>query len=140
MLPALYRVSSASRPVSIVLAEDHAELRELLARELETEGVLVDSVADGESAIARALDPRFPTDAVVTDIQMPRKTGIDVLRTLRTSGLATPVILLTAFVEDVDRDEIERFGGAVLLQKPFDFDDLRTALRNLHTIARLRRR
>lgn len=141
MLHGLHRLEvAAPRPLSILLAEDHPEFRELLARELESDGLLVDCVADGDAALARLLDARFRPDAVVSDVRMPGKTGIDILRALRGSGLTTPVILLTGFGHCVDRAAIEAFGGAVLLEKPFDVDDLRTALRNLPAIARLRRR
>lgn len=141
MLHVVHRVTAAPlRPISILLAEDHADFRELLARELESDGVLVDCVADGDAALARLLDGRLRPDAVVSDVRMPGKSGVDVLRALRRAGLTIPVILLTGFGQSVSRLEIESFGGAVLLEKPFDFDDLRTALENLPSIARLRAR
>lgn len=128
----------AARPLSILLAEDHVEFRELLARTLEADGALVDCVADGEMAIARVLQARFRPDVVVTDVRMPRKTGVDLIQAIRRAGLTIPVILFTGFGQSINRAEVEAFGGAVLLEKPFDFDDLRTALRNLPSIARLR--
>jgi len=127
-------------PLSILLAEDHAEFRELLARELEVDGLLIDCVADGEAAINRVLEARFRPDAVVSDIRMPGRTGIDLLKGIRAAGLTIPVILITGFGQSAKQGEVEKFGGAVLLEKPFDIDDLRTALRNLPAIARLRPR
>lgn len=132
------RTTESKRPLSILLAEDDAEFRELLARELEVEGVLVDCVADGDMALARVLGARFRPDAVVSDVRMPRATGLDVLRDIRRAGLTIPVILLTGFGQSVELAEIDALGGAVLLEKPFDLDDLRIALRNLPSIARLR--
>lgn len=126
------------RPLSVLLAEDHAEFRELVARSLEADGAVVDCVPDGQAALSRLLEGRFRPDVVVSDVRMPVASGLDVLRSLRRAGLTIPVILLTGFGESVSQDEVEAFGGAVLLEKPFDFDDLRTALRNLPSIARLR--
>lgn len=134
------RTAPSLRPISVLLAEDHGEFRELLARELESDGVLVECVADGDAAMARVLDARLRPDAIVSDVRMPGKTGIEILRALRAAGLTIPVILLTGFGESVSRLEVESFGGAVLLEKPFDFDDLRTALENLPSITRLRPR
>lgn len=122
----------------VLLAEDQDEFRELLARGLEADGAIVESVGDGQAALARIFEGRFRPDVVVTDVRMPRKSGIDVLRDVRAAGLTIPVILLTGFGESVERSAIESFSAAVLLEKPFDFDDLRTALWNLPSIARLR--
>ena len=141
MLHALHRgILADSRPLSILLAEDHAEFREILARALEADGALVDCVPDGEAALARLFEGRFRPDVVVSDVRMPGKTGIDLLHALRRAGLTIPVVLLTGFGESGDRREVESFDGAILLEKPFDFDDLRTALRNLPSIAQLRTR
>lgn len=141
MLHAHHRtVAGATRPLSILLAEDHAEFRELIARALEADGAFVDCAPDGEAALARLFEARFRPDVVVSDVRMPGKTGIDLLHALRWAGLTIPVVLLTGFGDSVDRRAVESFQGAILLEKPFDFDDLRTALRNLPSIARLRTR
>jgi len=140
MLHSLYRPTEATRPLSVLLAEARFEHRELLARGLEAEGALVDCVEDGDVALARILEGRFRPDVVVSDVRMPGKTGLDLLRALRGAGLTIPVILLSGFGQAARRAEVEAYGGAVLLEKPFDFDDLHTALRNLPSIARLRAR
>jgi len=141
MLYAHHRTpAGATRPLSILLAEDHDEFRELIARALEADGALVECVRDGEAALAKLFEERARPDVVVSDIRMPGKTGLDLLRALRREGLTMPVVLLTGFGQSVDRQEVESFEGAILLEKPFDFDDLRTALRNLPSIASLRTR
>lgn len=136
--PHARQAASAVRPVFVLLAEDQDEFRELLARGLEADGAVVDCVADGAAALTRLFELRFRPDVIVSDVRMPRKTGIDVLRAVRAAGLTIPVILLTGFGQSVSRKEIEAFPATVLLEKPFDLDDLRTALRNLPSIARLR--
>lgn len=127
-----------SRPVSVVLAEDHDELRELLARALEADGALVTAVPDGEAASMQLATHDLP-DVLVTDVRMPGRTGIELLRDIRRKGCSIPVVLITGFGDTVDASEVAALGGAVVLEKPFDFDDLRTALRNLDSIARLPR-
>lgn len=123
--------------LTVLLAEDHLEFRELVARALEADHAIVDCVEDGSAAINKLIQQRFRPDVVVTDVRMPNKTGIDILRALRAANLTIPVILLTGFGQAIDRSAIEGLGGFIILEKPFDFDDLRTALRNLAIIKRL---
>ena len=130
----------APRPLNILLAEDHVEFRELLARRLERDGAQVECVANGDAALARIFQGRFRPDVVLSDVRMPGKTGVDVLRDVRAAGLTIPIILFTGFGQGGERKAIEAFRGAVLLEKPFDFDDLRTALHNLPCVERLHAR
>ncbi len=130
--------ADAISPLSILLAEDHDEFRELLACLLEADGARVQAVHDGVAALATLRSARHRFDVVVSDVRMPGKSGIDLLHALRADGCTLPVILLTGFGESVARSQVEAAEGAVLIEKPFDFDDLRTALRNLSLIARLR--
>jgi len=122
---------SAARPLSVLLAEDQGELRELLARGLESDGACVECVSDGAAALELLFDDRFRPDVVVSDVRMPGFTGVEVLRAMRTAGLTTPVVLFTGFGHAVSPEELGELGGAALLEKPFDFDDLRTALLHL---------
>jgi CheY-like chemotaxis protein len=132
--------SPASRPLFILLAEDQADLREILARRLEADGAIVESVPDGQEALTRIFGARFRPDVIVSDVRMPKKTGLDVVHAVRAAGLSIPVILVTGFGQSVSRQEIDALPGTVLLEKPFDFDDLRTAVWNFSSIARLHSR
>ena len=67
---------------------------------------------------------------ILSDLRMPRQTGLEVLRRLRGQGLDTPFILMTGFGEDELAREAERLH-AVVLQKPFWIDELLGALRRL---------
>ena len=72
---------------------------------------------------------RIP-DLVVSDVRMPGQTGLDVVRTLRSWGWTTPVILITAFGDESTKCEAQSAGATVLFSKPFDLDDLRTAVQH----------
>ncbi len=69
-------------------------------------------------------------DVIVSDIRMPICTGLQILAALREAHWRTPVILMTAFGDEATRKHAQRLG-AVLFDKPFDVDDLRTAVANL---------
>jgi DNA-binding response OmpR family regulator len=78
--------------------------------------------------------PLGPPDAIIMDVRMPGYSGIHILAALRAAQWSTPVILITAFGDARVHEEGARLGAAVVFDKPFDIDDLRTALLNLERI------
>ena len=78
----------------ILIAEDEKSLNRIIKKRLEAEGYSVDSCFDGEEAMLFLSTGEF--DAMVLDIMMPKLNGIEVLKSLRSSGDNTPVIFLTA--------------------------------------------
>lgn len=99
----------------ILLADDDVELCEMVKEYLIAEGFTVDTVHDGDAALARATSGDF--DLIVLDVMMPRRNGLDVLRELRARA-ATPVLMLTARGEDVDSIIGLELGADDYLAKP----------------------
>jgi len=99
----------------ILLADDDVELGEMLSQYLGAEGFAVDTAHDGETALAKARSGNY--DLVVLDVMMPRLSGFDVLRELRTKSLM-PVLMLTARGEDVDSIVGLELGADDYLAKP----------------------
>jgi len=118
---------------TILLAEDDEEMRAMIAKALRRDGHVVLEAADG-GALARRIAKRRHDDAsvdlVITDVRMPGCSGLEVLESLREDDYDLPVILMTAFPEPSTRERAEALG-AILFAKPFDLDDLRTAITNL---------
>ena len=112
----------------VMVVEDDAELRSLLARGLAEEGFEVLGVSDGSGALRR-YDDRF--DALVIDVGLPDADGRDVCHALRARGATVPVLFLTA--ADAVTDRLAGFGagGDDYLTKPFHFDELVARLRVL---------
>jgi two-component system response regulator MprA len=112
----------------VMVVEDDAELRSLLARGLAEEGFEVLGVSDGSGALRR-FDDRF--DALVIDVGLPDADGRDVCHALRARGSTVPVLFLTA--ADAVTDRLAGFGagGDDYLTKPFHFDELVARLRAL---------
>jgi DNA-binding response OmpR family regulator len=112
----------------LIVVEDDAELRSLVARGLEEEGFAVTAVGDGAAALAAA---REAADALVVDIGLPDADGRDVCQALRAQGVSAPVLFLTA--RDTVTDRLAGFsaGGDDYLAKPFHFDELVARLRAL---------
>ena len=125
-----------ARPAHVILAEDDPELRRLLREALEAHGYEVTEVPDGGRflvCVARELKgPRHetPYDLILSDVRMPVCTGLQIVEALRQAHWYLPVILMTAFADDSTRAGATR-AGAVLVDKPFDVDELMAAVTDI---------
>lgn len=111
----------------ILLAEDERELSDALAAILKHDGYSVDPVYDGQSAVDYGLADNY--DALVLDILMPKKSGLDALRELRAAGVSTPVLLLTALGQTEDKVAGLDSGADDYLTKPFASAELLARVR-----------
>ena len=102
--------------VRVLIVEDDPNVAEVVARYLEREGYLVETVADGAEGLARALDD--PPDLVVLDLMLPSMGGLEVCRRLRAEA-PVPVIMLTARGEEADRIAGLELGADDYVAKPF---------------------
>jgi DNA-binding NarL/FixJ family response regulator len=126
-------MKTETRPVRVLLADDHgilrAGLRALLGNEPDME--VVGEAADGEEAVAQAaaLDP----DVIVLDIAMPRLDGLEAARRIRDRGLRAKILILTVHAEERYLLPVLRAGGSGYVQKSQADTDLLDAIR---TVAR----
>jgi DNA-binding response OmpR family regulator len=126
-----------SRPPRIVLAEDDLEMRRFIASALAKDGYDLVEARSGDELfdllMTQLRNPSLaqPVALIISDLRMPGLTGLQVLAELRASDWATPFILITAFGGEETRDRAVRQGAAAVFDKPFDIDDLRTAVVNL---------
>jgi two-component system, OmpR family, response regulator QseB len=114
----------------VLLIEDDGILGDGLKVGLEQIGWAADWVRDGASAQSALEVDQF--DAVVLDLGLPKKPGIEVLRWLRGRGDDTPVLILTATDGVADRVTALDAGADDYVSKPFDLDELCARLRALH--------
>lgn len=113
----------------ILLVEDEPGLQLALSDRLEAEGYLVESVGDGEVALQRATEEPF--DLIVLDVMLPGRDGFDVARTVRQRGVQTPILMLTARGQVVDRVVGLKLGADDYLVKPFEVAELLARLEAL---------
>jgi DNA-binding response OmpR family regulator len=117
--------------VRLLLIEDDRKAARLLARGLQEEGWVVDVAATGEAGDELASVNEY--DVVVLDWLLPDREGIQVCRDLRTRGLATPIVMLTARDAVDDRVTGLNSGADDYLTKPFAFAEL---LARIHAVLR----
>jgi DNA-binding response OmpR family regulator len=113
----------------ILVVEDNHRLSAALARSLEDTGYAVDAAFDGQQGLDLAL--AAPYDAIVLDILLPIKHGLDVCRELRRARVNTPVLMLTARDAVEDRVRGLDAGADDYLVKPFALSELLARLRAL---------
>jgi two-component system copper resistance phosphate regulon response regulator CusR len=113
----------------VLVAEDDAKLRDVLARGLRSAGYTVDVAARGDEALELLLANSY--EAAVVDWRIPVMDGIDVVTAIRSRGMSTPVLMLTARDTPSDRIHGLDAGCDDYLVKPFDFQEMLARLRAL---------
>jgi two-component system alkaline phosphatase synthesis response regulator PhoP len=106
----------------ILLVEDEPGLVLTLRDRLTRDGYAVETSSDGESGLERAAGETF--DLVLLDVMLPRVNGLDVLRELRKRRIDTPVIMLTAKGQVLDKVAGLKLGADDYLTKPFEMVEL----------------
>ena len=115
----------------ILVAEDDRRLADVLRQSLTEAGWQVEVAHDGRSVYGRALPGGIAYDVLLLDWMLPELDGLTVCRRLRTAGVTTPVLMLTARADVRDRIDGLDAGADDYLPKPFDLDELLARLRAL---------
>jgi CheY-like chemotaxis protein len=117
----------AGQPRALV-ADDDPGMLEAVAGAMVYLGYAVVRAGRG-AELVDALAGQRPFDLIVTDISMPWMDGLKTVRTMRTAGMATPVVVMTALRDQQIPSQVQALGAnAVLLRKPFDLDALESAV------------
>lgn len=113
---------------SILLVDDHDATRETLTELLQDLGHRVTAAADRRAAEAEI--DKSPFDLVLTDLKLPDGTGLDVMRHLKQTHPATPVVMITGHATIDNAVEATRMGAYEYLTKPVDLNRLRIVIKN----------
>lgn len=111
----------------ILVVEDEKDMNKIIVKGLESEGYLVDSCYDGESALDYICMEEY--DGVILDIMLPKMDGFTIMKRARNRGITTPILFLSA---RSDVDSIVQgldLGADDYLAKPFDFKELYARIR-----------
>src|ERR1700688_3221912 len=107
---------------NILIVEDEQELCMTLGDRLRSEGYVVDFAADGKVGFEKAT--QLPFDLIILDIMLPVRSGLDLCMDLRRAGTDTPILMLTARSQTVDKIVGLRLGADDYVTKPFDTFEL----------------
>lgn len=121
----------------ILVAEDQADIRELIVLNLRHAGYEVAAVPDGPAALAHQAEQA--SDLLLLDLMMPGLDGLEVCKALRARGRATPILMLTAKSTELDRVLGLELGADDYLTKPFSMAELLARVKALLRRAELLR-
>jgi two-component system, chemotaxis family, chemotaxis protein CheY len=119
-------------PGRVLVADDSSTMRKIIIRSLNAIGVAdadITEAADGEQAIALFDQGSF--DLVLTDWNMPQRSGLEVIETIRARGSTVPIIMITTEAEKRRVLDAIRAGVSDYLIKPFDAESLREKVEKL---------
>ena len=111
-----------SPPRRVLLVEDEPGLVLTLTDRLRSEGYEVHAATDGPTGLQRAAAERW--DVILLDVMLPGQSGFDVCRDLRQRGVMTPIIMLTARGQVIDKVQGLKIGADDYVTKPFDMLEL----------------
>jgi eukaryotic-like serine/threonine-protein kinase len=114
---------------TILVVDDEEGMRRFLSKVLEKLGYQVETASDGEAAIQQLKRRRF--DLVITDLKMPDLDGVDLLQTIRESGVGTDVLMMSGAGTIPEAVEAMRLGAKNFLEKPIDLQALKKEVRSI---------
>ncbi|MDY0082368.1 MAG: response regulator transcription factor, partial [Ignavibacteriaceae bacterium] len=106
----------------ILVVDDEQNMRTGLKDNLEFEGYYVETANDGEEGLTKILMNKY--NLIILDVMMPKKSGFDVCKEARKNGITTPIILLTAKGEEIDKVVGLEIGADDYVTKPFSLREL----------------
>jgi two-component system, OmpR family, response regulator len=113
----------------VLIVEDDPKIASFVAKGLKQAGFAVDRAADGQAGLELARSA--PYDAAIVDIMLPRLDGLSLIERLRSEGIHTPVLILSARHEVDDKVRGFQTGGDDYLTKPFSFEELQARVQAL---------
>lgn len=106
----------------ILVIDDEASVRDILSRMLKVKGHYVVTASSGEEGIEKFKNGNF--DIVLTDLGMPKVSGLDVGRAIKSIDSNIPVAMITGWGIEIDREKLSENGIDLVISKPFNFDQI----------------
>src|SRR5215468_3165140 len=120
----------------ILIADDQEMMRDSLAATLAREGHEIVAAGDGPAAVSKLEAGRF--DLLITDLKMPKMTGIELLAEAKRLRPDMPVVMMTAFATVQTAVEAMKLGAYDYIQKPFDGEEIKMLVERTLEHARLK--
>ena len=118
-----------SEALQIMVVEDSKPLREMLVHVLKDDGNVVESAKDGKEALEKYYGGAY--DLIVTDLNMPEMTGIELIKRIREMDELVEFIIITAYASLETAIEAIKAGAYDYIIKPFKLEELKVAVRNV---------
>jgi DNA-binding NtrC family response regulator len=121
-------MTSKDEPFRILIVDDNREIRSILEEYLREEGHFAEGAADGKEALAKYA--QTPFDLIVTDLNMPEMTGIELIKEIAKGENTTEFIIITGYASLDSAIEAVKAGAFDYLVKPFRIEELMVVIKN----------
>lgn len=112
----------------LLIVDDEEDLRDVLAHQLKALGAEIETAENGRVALEKVKSNQY--DAILSDISMPEMNGLELLSRIREAGIDTPFVFITGYGDKVKAVEALRLGAFDFLEKPWEPERLRSAVRS----------
>ena len=113
-------------PISVLIVDDSSVSRLIVSKILKEEGYAVSVAKDGVEALSKFVAGTF--SLLILDVQMPKKTGVEIARELRDRGEKVPIIFISSYTPNMVQDNLGQMERVTILQKPLAPSDLLSAV------------
>jgi DNA-binding response OmpR family regulator len=120
-----------NKSLNILIAEDERSVAFSVSFALTVDGHKVEIVNDGEEALAKLTAEPAAFDLLITDNNMPRMTGVELVRRLRDASFSGKILVLSAHLSAENRAAYDALGVDGMIPKPFDLHQLRAVIRQI---------
>ena len=117
--------------MKVLVVDDEYNLRTTIVKFLEIEGHVAVGACDGLDALGKINNDNF--DIIMTDLKMPKMTGLQLLEKLNELGIRTPTIMMSAFGETRDAVNAMKLGAKDYLIKPLSLDEVLLKIKNVYS-------
>ena len=121
----------------ILIVDDNAELREILQEYLHGEGGLIDGAPNGKEALAKYSQEAY--DLIITDLNMPEVSGMEMIRRIKQENDVTEFIIITGYASLDSAVEAVKMGAFDYIVKPFRMEELKVVVKNVREKIALKR-
>ncbi len=118
--------------MKVLVVDDEVNLRNTVVKFLEIEGHVAIGACDGLDGLEKVKNDNF--DIIMTDLKMPRMTGLQFLEKLKEMGVRTPTIMMSAFGETKDAVNAMKLGAKDYIVKPLALDEVLLRIKNVHAM------
>jgi|APFre7841882793_1041355.scaffolds.fasta_scaffold01725_5 DNA-binding NtrC family response regulator len=113
----------------ILIVDDNKELREILEEYLRDEGGLIDGASNGKEALAK--HSQAPYDLIITDLNMPEVSGMEMIRKIKQENDVTEFIIITGYASLDSAVDAVKMGAFDYIVKPFRMEELKVVVKNV---------
>lgn len=118
------------KQIHLLLIDDDPNMQRMITLFLQKEPIRLDVVSNGRMALQKLQEKRY--DVIISDMQMPLMSGLELVQKIRALNIKSPVIIISAYAEDLLQNKMGSVDVFATLGKPFDSKTLKSLIERAH--------